>query len=131
MITVTHTNIQYDEELRLRESAGGIIRVNVEGHALFAGDRPGGTESGKGENIVCAAVSFSALNLVKSIAMIAEIRPDYTVREGFFELGINIKKLDKEKNIIIRVLLESFIIGILDMQGAYPDLIAVRFKTEN
>ncbi len=133
MITVTLTNIQYDEELVLVESDSGFVGLTVEGHALFGGGPAGIDAAGsrKGENIVCSAVSFSALTMLKSITLIAGVKPEYNVREGFLDFRIRIKELSAETKNILRVLLESFMIGILDMKRAYPGLFAVRGVTQN
>jgi uncharacterized protein YsxB (DUF464 family) len=134
LITVLYNNILYDDELLLVETGSGVIGVTVEGHALFSGGDGKGMDcisSPKGGNIVCAAVSFSALTLLKSVTMIAGIRPEYSVKEGLLDLRINVKELSAEKKNILRVLLESFMIGILDLKKAYPDLFAIKTIAEN
>ncbi|MBP7735923.1 MAG: ribosomal-processing cysteine protease Prp [Spirochaetes bacterium] len=131
MITVTYHNIQYDDELRCDLNGSGIIKVRIEGHALFS---PEGTRSqphrkagaAKGYNLICAAISFSALTLLRSITIIAGINPDYTINEGLMEFWFHGSALNAEQKTIIRVLLESFLIGMLDMRKKYPDEIAIQ-----
>jgi uncharacterized protein YsxB (DUF464 family) len=136
LITVTYTNILYDDELRFIETDVGTVRVTVEGHALFsAGDSRNHNDSflnlKKGNNIVCSAVSFTALTLLRSITVIAEIKPDYTIKDGLLDFTIGVSSLSTEKKRIIQVLLESFIIGMLDLNKKYPDLITIRTVAEN
>ena len=136
MITVTYHNIQYDDELRCDFNGSGIIKVRIEGHALFS---PEGAKSqsgrkaspAKGYNLICAAVSFSALTLLRSITIIAGINPDYTINEGLMEFRFHAEAVTDEQKTIIRVLLESFLIGMLDMRKKYPDEIAVQTVAKN
>lgn len=136
MITVTYHNIGYDDELRCDIHGSGIIKVKIDGHALFstegAQSKPGRKEgSSKGYNLICAAVSFSALTLLRSITIIAGINPDYTINEGRMEIRMHVDAMNDGQKTIIRVLLESFLIGMLDMQKKYPDEIAIKTAAEN
>lgn len=131
LITVTFFNILYDDELSFAETESGAVRVTVEGHALFSEHGSGNkneklVNSKKGNNIVCAAVSFSALTLLRSIAIIAEIKPEYRIEDGLLDVTVTVNSLNAEKKTIIRVLLESFMIGMLDLNKKYPDVITIR-----
>ncbi len=136
MITVTYHNIQYDDELRCDVNGSGIIKVKIDGHALFSAE---GTKSKtakkkgftKGYNLICAAVSFSALTLLRSITILSGTNPDYTINEGLMEIRMHVDTLNDEQKTITRVLLESFLIGMLDMQKKYPDEIAIQTVAEN
>lgn len=126
----------YDDELRCNVSGSGEIKVTIEGHALFSVNLPKGGSTKKetpvkGFNLICAAVSFSALTLLRSITIIAGINPDYTIKDGFMEFRVHVNALGDEQNAIIRVLLESFLIGMLDMKKKYPDVITIRTTAEN
>lgn len=131
MITVTYHNIAYDDELRCDVTGSGIIKVRIEGHALFTAGSGKKEGAQKGYNLICAAVSFSALNLLRSITIIAVINPDYTIKEGLMEIRMHVDTISAEQMIITRVLLESFLIGMLDMQKKYPDEIAIETIAEN
>lgn len=135
MITVTYHNIQYDNELRCDVDGSGIIKTAIEGHALFSAEgtksATAGKEGSKGYNLICAAVSFSALTLLRSITIIAGINPDYTIKEGFMTIRLHFDAMGAEQKTITRVLLESFLIGMLDMQKKYPDEITIQTVAEN
>jgi len=136
LITVTYTNILYDDELRFTETEAGTIRVTVEGHALFRTGDPGNSNDTfvnlkKGSTIACAAVSFSALTLLRSITIIAEIKPDYAIKDGLLDFTIDVGSLSDGKKNIIRVLLESFMIGMLDLNKKYQGMITIRTVAEN
>ena len=131
MITVTYHNIAYDDELRCDVNSSGVIKVKIEGHALFTAD--GGKQAGatKGYNLICAAVSFSAMTLLRSITMIAGINPDYTIKDGLMEIRTRVDTIGAEQKNIVKVLLESFLIGMLDMQKKYPDEMFIETAAEN
>jgi uncharacterized protein YsxB (DUF464 family) len=131
LITVTYNNILYDDELRCDVSGSGIIKIRIEGHALFTADSGKKAGTPKGYNLICAAVSFSALTLLRSITIIGVINPDYTIKEGLMEIRMHVDTLSTEQKTITRVLLESFLIGMLDMQKKYPDEIAIETIAEN
>ena len=130
MVTVTFHNLAYDEELRFPGSAGSAVTVTLEGHAI-PGDlfREGGDEQGtaaaKGENVICAAVSFAGLNLVRSMTIMTGISPEYTIESGLIRLSIETGRLDDETLSIARVLIESFLIGVLDVERKYGSLVKV------
>ncbi len=130
MITVTFHNLSYDEELRLPDTDDRIVSIIIEGHAI-TGEMLGGDIDGKkvptarGENIICAAVSFSGLNLVRSLTIISGTRPDFSIENGIMRLSLAMGSLDDKIKSIIAVLLESFIIGMLDLERKYRDFISV------
>ncbi|OHD64211.1 MAG: hypothetical protein A2176_01085 [Spirochaetes bacterium RBG_13_51_14] len=125
----------YDDDLFFSSAGGGTISLTVEGHALPDRNQPvsevdATTGAVKGENIVCAAVSFSAQTLVRSMTIIAGIRPDYTIENGYMDVTIRINELNEEKTKILKVLLESFMIGMLDLREKHPDIITMRTVQE-
>ncbi|MBN2159961.1 MAG: ribosomal-processing cysteine protease Prp [Spirochaetes bacterium] len=126
MVTVIFHNIVYDERLRFTDTGSGEISVTVTGHAVT-----GGSGQRKGENLVCAAVSALALTLLRSITIIANIRPEYAAEDGFMEFRIRIGDLDAQRKNTVSTLLESFMIGMLDVQKSNPDYIEIRTVIDN
>lgn len=130
MITVTLTNIEYGEELSFVDSKNGLIGMTVSGHAipgLKDGDNPPEMPRGlgKGRNILCAAVSFGALNLLRSMAVIAGIRPVFVTKDGYMSMSVSIIGLEKGQIDTMKVLIESFLIGMLDLQKENPGFIEI------
>ncbi len=135
MITVTFNNIEYRNELRFADTESGVIGLTVEGHALPVDTAEWDSSCvtaglQKGENIICAAVSFATMNLLRSVAMIAGIRPEYDNEDGLFRLTIVMKGLDEVRTAIVRVLVESFMIGMLDLEKAHPGFIEINTVME-
>jgi uncharacterized protein YsxB (DUF464 family) len=128
LIIITISNITYGEKLDFTD-AGGVLSVAVKGHAVFddiAENR--GLNTKKGENIICAAVSYAALTLIKSIRIIGGILFDYTIKNGFLQFSINLSELDQDKKNVLKILLESFIIGLLDVKQKYGEFIELHFN---
>ncbi len=131
MITVTLTNVEYTEGIAFSDSEKGLIGVTVEGHAIpGAADKQGLPDEvpglRKGENLVCAAVSFGSLNLLRSIAIMTGIRPVYVSEDGFMSISLSLLGLDERQVSTLAVLLESFIIGMLDLQKENPGFIEIQ-----
>ena len=93
LVTVTFHNLSYDEELRLPDTDDRIVSITIEGHAI-PGEMFGDVvdekkaPAAKGENIICAAVSFSGLNLIRSLTIIAGANPDYSVENGYMKVSL-------------------------------------------
>jgi uncharacterized protein YsxB (DUF464 family) len=133
LITVTIHNLTYDEELRLPDTDGNVVSIAVEGHAIPGGlfreaDDEEKIVTVKGENIICAAVSFAGLNLIRSLTIIAGVRPDHTIENGSMRVSVKTSGLDEGKLSIVRVLLEAFVIGMLDLERRYKSLITLQIN---
>ena len=87
-------------------SSEGCISIN--GHAGY---------DVQGKDIVCAAVSVLAQNLIMSIEKLTEDKIKYSISAG--KLDINYKKLSKQA----QVLLASFFIGIEAIANEYPQYV--------
>lgn len=131
MITVTLTNIEYADEIVFADAESGLIGVAVEGHAIpdrgHAEGFPGECQGfRKGENIICAAVSFGTLNLLRSLTIIAGIRPDYVSEPGFMRLSLSVRGLQDSQISSLKVLFESFLIGMLDLKNENPGFVEIK-----
>jgi uncharacterized protein YsxB (DUF464 family) len=130
LITVTVHNVSYDEELRLPETDGSIVTIAIEGHAVLGGlfgetGEAGAIATGKGENIICAAVSFAGLNLIRSLTIIAGVKPDYTIENGSMRMSLDTGGLDVKRLTIVKILVEAFLVGMLDIERKYKSFITI------
>ena len=127
MITVTVSNITYNKELKFTD-ADDELSVTVKGHALFEEISKNLEYSvKKGENIICAAVSFAALTLLKSIKIIGDIEFNYTIANGLLQFTLKLSELDSERKNVLKILLEAFLIGLFDIRQKYQDVISINF----
>lgn len=80
--------------------------ITVDGHAEYA-------EAGK--DIVCAAVSVLTQNLISSIESLTEDSIEYEKMPG--HISIKFKNLSEQGKLLV----DSFFIGVSDIQRAYGD----------
>lgn len=80
--------------------------ITVDGHANYA-------ETGK--DVVCAAVSVLAQNLIKSITNLTRDVIKYQIKPG--HIDIEYENLSERG----KVLVDSFFIGIISIQESYGD----------
>lgn len=85
--------------------------ITIDGHAGY---------SGKGKDIVCAAVSVLAQNLICSMGALTGDRITYQIREG--HIDIVYKDLSGKGKLLV----DSFFIGICKVQEVYEDCIQIR-----
>lgn len=78
----------------------------IDGHAGYAET---------GNDIVCAAVSALAQNLIQSIDAFTQDRISYQVREG--HIGIRYKNLSEQGKLLV----DSFFIGICAVANTYGE----------
>lgn len=88
-----------------------LHRVTVEGHAGYARS---------GEDIVCAAASVLANNLVNSLKQLTNDEIEYENNIGL--LDIRFKNLSD----FGKLLVDSFFVGICDIKSEYPGYIEIK-----
>ena len=116
MILVELTNIELkDKELLIKDP----IEVKVTGHSL---------QKSKGNDIVCAGISTLAQNLVKSIDVILQIHQDIEIKEGYLFTHIKTNFLNSSLVNDLKVLLQSFLIGCVEIHKVYPDEIKINLS---
>lgn len=86
-------------------------RVTVEGHAKY---------EKCGKDIVCAAVSVLANNLVNSLIRLTDDKIEYKRNLGL--LDIEFKNLSE----FGKLLIDSFFVGICDIKKEYPSYIEIK-----
>lgn len=88
--------------IEVKRYSGGI---SVKGHAGYAPH---------GQDIVCAAVSTLAQNMVISISELTKDKIQYDIRPGTVEIRYG--NLSKEAQLLV----DSFFIGIRAIADSYP-----------
>ena len=92
-----------------------IVSFEMTGHADF---------SEAGSDIVCAAASSLSINAVNSIEQLAGYQPIVEVKDGYLYVE-RLADLSDEQLDITRILLESLLIGLKDIEEEYRDYIHV------
>lgn len=80
---------------------------------------------GRGENIACAAISALAQNLFRSLVIIGGFDVGFRQESGHLKITVALAMLDDAQRETARILIHSFLIGTMDVQGQYPDCITI------
>lgn len=94
-----------------------MITININNLNILINGHAGYAEYGK--DIVCASVSILGQNLINSIEKLTEDKIQYEIKTGY--INLDIRNLSKTS----RILVESFFIGIKDIEKSYPKYIKV------
>ena len=90
-----------------------MIAVKVTQNELTVNGHAGYAETGN--DIVCAAVSALAQNLIQSIEALTQDRISYQIQEG--HIGIQYKNLSEQGKLLV----DSFFIGICALANTYGE----------
>jgi len=116
LIVIRLVNITVDNGLHLPADRSFGIRIS--GHA---GDDI------RGRDIVCAAVSALAQTLVLSINRLLDVEQAVKTENGFLTSTVN-PVMDKSEEDKLKLLIESFLIGILEVQREYPERVKIDYE---
>jgi hypothetical protein len=115
LIVIRLGNISFKDGLYFPDNMP--VNITISGHA--------GNDS-KGRDIVCAAVSALSQTLILSIERLVKAEQSVKVRDGVLSSTLQPASEQAEET-KLKLLIESFLIGILEIQREYPD----RIKIEN
>lgn len=115
MIVIRLGNIAADNGLQF--PAELPVSIQVSGHA--------GSDA-KGKDVVCAAVSALSQTLVLSINRLLKVEQTVKIENGLLTSTVQPVTDANEEN-KLKLLIESFLVGILEIQREYPE----RVKIEN
>lgn len=118
MVVIRLHNIDVDQGLRFTE--GKRAGIHIAGHA--------GSDI-KGKDIVCSAVSVLSQTLVLSIERLLEVKQDTVIESGILSstFGHGADAVQDEK---LKLLIESFLIGVFEIQKEYPERIKIEFEVD-
>lgn len=115
MIVIRLGNIAVDNGLHF--PAELPVSIQVSGHA---------GSSVKGKDVICAAVSALSQTLVLSINRLLNVEQSVKIENGLLTSTVQ-RVTDAGEENKLKLLIESFLIGILEIQREYPG----RVKIEN
>jgi len=120
LVTASFSNISFDNGIHLKSGAE-IIILEISGH------------SGYGENgldIVCAAISAIAQTSILSITKLLKIEQKIIKKDGLLKTEIILKETDTEQNSKLILILETLLIGLLEINKEYPGSVKIDFVTD-
>ena len=115
MIVIRLGNIAVNNGLQFPEKSP--VSIKISGHA--------GSDV-KGKDIVCSAVSALSQTLVLSIGRLLKVDQTVKIENGLLTSIVQ-PVTDTEEENKLKLLIESFLIGILEIEREYPG----RVKIEN
>jgi hypothetical protein len=117
LVIVRFTNLDFDKGLFLKKSADRIL-VEVKGHAGFYNS---------GVDLACAGISAVSQTLLVSIDRLTEAKANITAESGNLVCEIYINGLSELELSKVLLLLESLIIGLVEIAKEYPDSVKIEF----
>jgi uncharacterized protein len=116
LITVTFKNVILNNEVNLDNSAS--LYIEISGHAGF---------SKKGNDIVCSAVSILSETFILTVARILKIKQKTEKKDGFLSSLILLEKVSTEDKVKLKLLIESLLVGLLEINKEFPDKVKIDF----
>lgn len=120
MVTARFYNIAFQDGLQVKNGIESIV-VEISGH------------SGYGQNgfdIVCAGISALTQTLILSITRLIKIKQNVTKKDGLLKTEIILKETDTEQNSKLMLILETLLIGLLEISKEYPGSVKIEFVTD-
>lgn len=119
MITVIFKNSIFNDEIDLDYSS--TIYLEVSGHSGF---------NKKGSDIICSAVSVLTQTFILTVKRVLNIKQQINREEGFLSSLIDLKDVSAEDKLRLKLLIESLLIGLLEINGEYPDKLKIEFVND-
>lgn len=99
-----------------RNFGKAIEQFVIKGHAHMADP---------GKDIVCAAVSALSQTTVLSLRQVADIDIEYEIEKGYLRCKLP-KKLTEKELCKARLLVDTMLLGLKNIQESYPQYIEIR-----
>ena len=121
MVKVTFINLSFAKGLDFKKGSFNSFGFTVDGHSLF---------SKKGEDIVCSAVSALSLTTTLALKKLTSAEVESETRDGYLKTLIVKPGSESDSIRDIKVILNTFLIGIGEITNSYPGRLEITFKSE-
>lgn len=119
MISIFFKNIVFNDEIDLKKNSA--IYIEISGHSDL---------NKKGSDILCSAVSVLSQTFILTVERVLKIKQQITRDNGFLSTLITLKGISAEDRLKLKLLIESLLIGLLEINGEYPDKIKIEFVND-
>jgi uncharacterized protein YsxB (DUF464 family) len=116
LITVIFKNIAGSDKIDLDKDI--IISLEVSGHSGL---------NKKGSDILCSAVSALSQTFILTVARVLKIEQQLKKEDGYLSSHIDLTDLSSENRVKLKLLFESLLIGLIEINKEYPDKIKIEF----
>lgn len=119
MITIVFKNIVFNENIDLTNS--NTVYLEISGHSDL---------NKKGNDILCSAISALSQTFILTVARILKIKQQISRDDGFLSSHISLDGVTAEDRSKLKLLFESLLIGLLEINSEYPDKIKIEFVND-
>ena len=116
MITVIFKNIAKNDKIDLDQDT--VICLEISGHSGL---------NKKGNDILCAAVSALSQVFVLTVARVLKIEQKLKQEDGYLSSHIDLTDMSPDNRSKLKLLFESLLIGLIEINKEYPDKIKIEF----
>ena len=120
MVTAKFYNLTFQNGLLVKSGANSIT-IEISGHS---------GQGQKGFDIVCAGISALTQTLIISITKLIKIKQNVIKNNGLLKTEIILKETDTEQNSKLILILETLLIGLLEINKEYPGSVEIEFVTD-
>ena len=120
MVSARFYNIVFDNKICFKEKSK-FIKFEITGHSGFGAN---------GTDIVCSGISTLTQTVILSIAQLLKLKQNILKEKGFLKTEISIEKLDSEQELKLKFVLETLLIGLLEINREYPGSVNIEFVTD-
>ncbi|MCL1833994.1 MAG: ribosomal-processing cysteine protease Prp [Leptospirales bacterium] len=119
MIAIIFKNIVSNDKIDLDKDT--IISLEVSGHSGL---------NKKGSDILCSAVSALSQTFILTVARILQIEQQLKREDGYLSSRIDLNGLSSKSREKLKLLFESLLIGLFEIDKEYPDKIKIEFVND-
>jgi uncharacterized protein YsxB (DUF464 family) len=119
LIAIIFKNIVINDKIDLDKNT--IISLEVSGHSGL---------NKKGSDILCSAVSTLSQTFILTVARVLKIEQQLQREDGYLSSRIDLNGLSSESRLRLKLLFESLLIGLFEIDKEYPDKIKIEFVND-
>jgi len=119
LLNIVFKNIVLNNEVNFNKSSS--VYIEISGHSGL---------NKKGTDILCSAVSVLFQTFILTVDRILKIKQHVKRSDGFLSSLINLNSISAESESGLKLLIESLLIGLLEINGEYPDRIKIEFVND-
>jgi len=119
LITIILKNIIVENEIELGKSS--TIYLEISGHSYL---------NKKGYDIICSAISALSQTFLLTVARVLKIKQQISRDDGFLSSPIFLDGISAEDKSKLKLLIESLLIGLMEINSEYPDKIKIEFVND-
>ena len=120
MVTARFYNLTFNNGVTVKSDVE-TITVEISGHSGYGQS---------GFDVVCAGISAIAQTTIISITRLVGLKQNISKSNGLLKTEIFIKETDTEQNSKLILIIETLLIGLVEINREYPDSVKIEFVTD-